>query len=122
MDFVQLLQRMHVLPELGDKTREIVDAVQHGHGVGELTLKVKFKLRRNGRRNYRGEPIDAVPEIDINPHVSAKVPEPDYDGISLFVGDDAELMADHPRQPAFEFERPRDASAASGVERRAIND
>lgn len=128
MDIIQTLQRLFVLDELNNLQRQITEAVEKGYGAGKITLTLSYKLARVGVRTSNGERVDAVPEIQIQPEVTGKVPEPGYASRVFFVGDDHELHVDHPRQRRLSLEHsdpqtpPATQDATGTTGRRIAND
>jgi len=104
---LETLSRLHVLDELAELQTRIVEAVEAGHGTGELTLSLKYK--REGRGG----------QLSVLPTVKSKVPVPPYASRIFFVTPDAQLVVDDPRQGSLDINPAADVARIKGA---VIND
>lgn len=74
------------------KLADVIAAVQAGHGDGELTIKLKFKKDKR--------------MIQVDPKLTAKVPQMGVDKSMFFVDEQNQLTDEDPKQMTIPLPRP----------------
>lgn len=81
------VRRGGLLTECSEALSEVTKAVMETGKAGSMTITLKV------RRNADGESVEVIA-----PYVNKKVPRKDPQSTNFYVGEDGELLRDHPKQ------------------------
>lgn len=101
LEFLQSFRRGELIRQGNDELQRVIAAMAETGGDGEITIKLPFKLNKAG-------------QVECQPKITAKVPQPQMGVGIYFVGDEGGLSRRDPNQYDIEdeIERQRNRAAA----------
>ena len=101
LEFLQGFRRGELIRQGNDELQKVIAAMGETGGDGEITIKLPFKLNKAG-------------QIECQPKLTSKVPQPPMGVGIYFMGDEGELSRRDPNQMDIEdeIERHRSRDAA----------